>query len=145
MGTLVEGNLRKYGWTVWRITWEWAWTLSRWYWLHLQSLAHTPFPKRVDVRQADWSKKYLPNLYLFLLPTLIPLSGIGRTCFHYVVIKIRHLFLRPPAWRQPSLKRECVLSTANAAGTNGLKCFPKHGGDNKFWSFILWMTFDNVA
>jgi hypothetical protein len=28
----------------------------------------------------------------------------------------------------------CVLTTANAAGTNGLTCFPKHGGgrDNKF-------------
>jgi hypothetical protein len=31
---------------------------------------------------------------LLLLPTLIPLSGVGTTCFHHVVIKIRHLFLR---------------------------------------------------
>jgi hypothetical protein len=28
-----------------------------------------------------------------------------------------------------------VLKTANAAGTNGLTCHPKHG-DNKFWSPI---------
>jgi hypothetical protein len=28
---------------------------------------------------------------LLLLPTLIPLSGVGTTCFHHVVIKIRHL------------------------------------------------------
>jgi hypothetical protein len=30
-----------------------------------------------------------------LLPTLIPLSGVGTTCFHHVAIRIRHLFLRP--------------------------------------------------
>jgi hypothetical protein len=43
---------------------------------------------------------------LLLLPTLIPLSGIGTSCFHHV-IKIRHLFLRPAAcWRQHSLKLE---------------------------------------
>jgi hypothetical protein len=31
-----------------------------------------------------------------------------------------------------------VLTTANAAGTNGLTCLPKHGGarDNKFLSSI---------
>jgi hypothetical protein len=33
----------------------------------------------------------------FFLPTLIPLSGVGTTCLYYVVIKIRHLFLRPAA------------------------------------------------
>jgi hypothetical protein len=31
---------------------------------------------------------------LFLFPTLIPLSVVGTTCFHNVVIKIRQLFLR---------------------------------------------------
>jgi hypothetical protein len=30
--------------------------------------------------------------FSFLFPTLIPLSGVGTTCFHHVVIKIRHLF-----------------------------------------------------
>jgi hypothetical protein len=36
-----------------------------------------------------------------------------------------------PPWKR--------LMTANAAGTNGLPCFPKHGGaqDNIFWSAIL--------
>jgi hypothetical protein len=29
-----------------------------------------------------------------LLPTLITLSGVGTTCFHHVVTKIRKLFLR---------------------------------------------------
>jgi hypothetical protein len=60
-----------------------------------------------------------------LPPTLIPLSGVGTTCFHHV-IKIRQLFLQP-AWRQPSLKLEWVLTIANATGTNGLTCLPKHG------------------
>jgi hypothetical protein len=37
------------------------------------------------------------------------------------------------------LKLEWVLTTANAAGTNGLTCLPKHGEarDNKLWSPIL--------
>jgi hypothetical protein len=54
--------------------------------------------------------------------------------FYHVGIKIRLLFSRPAAWRQPSLKLEWVLTTANAAGTNGLTWLPKHGGarDNKF-------------
>jgi hypothetical protein len=40
-----------------------------------------------------------------------------------------------------------VLTTANAAGTNGTKCIPKHGGarDNKFWLPIRLQTFANVA
>jgi hypothetical protein len=50
------------------------------------------------------------------------------------------LFLRLVAWRQPSLKLEWMLTTANAAGTTSLKCLPKHGGarDNKFCSPIQW-------
>jgi hypothetical protein len=76
--------------------------------------------------------------YLFF-PTLIPLSRVGTTCFHYIVIKIRHLFLRPAASHQPSLKLEWVQTTANAAG--------KHGGarDNKFWTPVGWLAFANVA
>jgi hypothetical protein len=35
--------------------------------------------------------------YISLLPTLIPLSGVRKTCFHHAVM-IRHLFLRPAAW-----------------------------------------------
>jgi hypothetical protein len=64
---------------------------------------------------------------LFIFATLIPLSGVGTTCFHHVVIKTRPLFLRPAACRQASLKL-WVLTTANAAGTNSLTCLPKHGG-----------------
>jgi hypothetical protein len=52
---------------------------------------------------------------LFLLPTLIPLSGVGSTCFHHVVIKIRHLFLRPAA---------CLTSTLleTVVDANNCKC-----------------------
>jgi hypothetical protein len=30
--------------------------------------------------------------YLLLFPTLILLSGVGTTCSHHGVIKIRHIF-----------------------------------------------------
>jgi hypothetical protein len=43
------------------------------------------------------------------LPTLIPLSGISTTCFHHVVIKIRHLFLRPAV---------CLTSTLLQSGVD---------------------------
>jgi hypothetical protein len=72
-----------------------------------------------------------------LLPTLIPLSGVG-TCFHNVVIKIRHSFYDQPAWPQPSLKLEWMLMAENAAGTNIFR-------DNKYWSPIQWLTSKNVA
>jgi hypothetical protein len=50
-----------------------------------------------------------------LLPTLIPLSGVGTTCFYFVVIKILHLFLRPAA---------CLTSTLLETGVhaNDSKC-----------------------
>jgi hypothetical protein len=55
---------------------------------------------------------FFPDTTL-LLSTLIPLSGVGTTCFHHVVIKIRHLFYdQPPACRQPSFKLEGMLTTA---------------------------------
>jgi hypothetical protein len=38
-------------------------TLSSWPWLHLQSLAPTPFPRRVEVWQVAGHTKKLPNLY----------------------------------------------------------------------------------
>jgi hypothetical protein len=45
------------------------------------------------------------------------------------------------------LKLEWVITTANAAGTNDLTYLPKHGEaqDNKFWSHILGLTFENIA
>jgi hypothetical protein len=84
---------------------------------------------------------------ILLLSTFIPLRGVGTACFYHVVIKIRHLFYdQSPAWRQPSLKLEWMLTTVNAAGTNSLTCLPKHGGArcNKFWSPIQWLTSMNV-
>jgi hypothetical protein len=55
--------------------------------------------------------------------------------FHHLVIKIRQLFLRPAACLMSTLLESGVGATANASGTNGLTCLPKHGGaqDNKFW------------
>jgi hypothetical protein len=52
------------------------------------------------------SVKISQNQNFFLFPTFIPLSGVGTTYFHYVVIKVWQLFLRqtketdiPPAKR----------------------------------------------
>jgi hypothetical protein len=67
---------------------------------------------------------------ILLSPTLIPLSGVGTClsscCENYSAIVFTTGL---PKW---------VLTTANAAGTNSLKCLPKHGGarDNKFCSPI---------
>jgi hypothetical protein len=44
-----------------------------------------------------YSYKFRHSRQFFLFPTLILLSGVGTTCFHHVVIKIRQLFLRPAA------------------------------------------------
>jgi hypothetical protein len=51
--------------------------------------------------------------FLLLLPPLIPPSGIGTTCFHHVVIKIRRLFLRPTA---------CLTSTLLETGVDANDC-----------------------
>jgi hypothetical protein len=48
-----------------------------------------------------------------LLPSSIPLSGVGTTCFHHVVIKIRQLFLRPTA---------CLTSTLLETGVDTNDC-----------------------
>jgi hypothetical protein len=48
-----------------------------------------------------------------LPPTLIPVSGVGTTYFHHVVIKIQQLFLRPAACLTSTLKLEWVQTTAN--------------------------------
>jgi hypothetical protein len=41
---------------------------------------------------------YCLGVFFFtcLVPTLFPLSGVGTTCFHHVVIKIRQLFYDQP-------------------------------------------------
>jgi hypothetical protein len=114
--------------------------LSRWTRLHLQSLALTLYPRRIDVRQATSRKNKSPNVYYNLVKTCC-ISG------HYVhhlqpinapTVKAQdygshtrrtgHNPLRGPSadwW---------VLTTANAAVTNGLTYLPKHGGawNNKF-------------
>jgi hypothetical protein len=51
--------------------------------------------------------KYCEDTVQLLPPTLIPLSGVGTTCFYHVVIKIRQLFLRPAA---------CLTSTLLETG-----------------------------
>jgi hypothetical protein len=73
-------------------------------------------------------------------------TEVGTTCFHHVMIKIRHLLLRPAACLQPFSKLKWILTTVNAAGTR-LTCLSKHGGawDNKFWSSIQWPTSTNDA
>jgi hypothetical protein len=66
-------------------------------------------------------------------PIAVLLSISGVSAINPLVI---YNVLNPP--RGPSAGW-WVLTTANAAGTNGLTCLPKHGGsrDNKFWSPIL--------
>ncbi|RVE46213.1 hypothetical protein evm_009103 [Chilo suppressalis] len=61
-----------------------------------------------------------------------PMDGIGR------------LGHDPP--REPSANW-WVLTTADAAGTNGLTCFPKHGraGDSNFWSPIQVLSITQVV
>jgi hypothetical protein len=53
--------------------------------------------KELSLPKKLWFERKVRKLYN-LLPRLIPLSGVGITCFHHVVIKIRHLFLRPAAY-----------------------------------------------
>jgi hypothetical protein len=52
----------------------------------------------------------LANSSHYPLPTL---SGVGTTCFHHVVIKIRQLFLRPAA---------CLTSTLLETGVGAYDC-----------------------
>jgi hypothetical protein len=53
--------------------------------------------------------------------------------FHHVMIKIRPLFFT--TGRLPDVNPAWVLTTAKAAGANGLTSLLKHGGarDNTFW------------
>jgi hypothetical protein len=67
------------------------------------------------VRCPGQNKRIAPIsfLRLLLLLTLIPLSGVGTTCIHHVVIKIRSLFLRPAA---------CLTSTLLETGVDANDC-----------------------
>jgi hypothetical protein len=89
------------------------------------------------------------DMYVFLSPTLIPLSGVGATCFSSCCDKDSAIIFttgRLPDVN-PSWKLEWVLTIANETGTNGLTCLPKHGGarDNKFWSPILRLAIEAGA
>jgi hypothetical protein len=76
-------------------------------------------------------------LTLLLPPTLIPLSGVGTTCLSSCCDKDSAIILRPAACLTSTFLETGVGANANATGTNGLACLPKHGGarDYKFWSF----------
>jgi hypothetical protein len=65
--------------------------------------------------------------FFFFLPLSHKVGSVQHV-FHHIVIKIRQLFLRPAVCLTSTLKLEQVLTTANAAGNNGLTCLPKHGG-----------------
>jgi hypothetical protein len=62
---------------------------------------------------------------LFL--TLIPLWEVGSTYFLSCCDKIRQLFLRPAACLTSALL-ETGVGANHGRWTNGLTCFPKHGG-----------------
>jgi hypothetical protein len=51
------------------------------------------------------------RLYVSSSCSPYPNTWVGTTCFHQVVIKIRHLFYD----RQPSLKLEWMVTPENAA------------------------------
>jgi hypothetical protein len=65
-------------------------------------------PKRNNRGAIEFLEHFFP-----LLPTLIPLSGVGTTCFYHVVIKIRQLFVRPAA---------CLTSTLLETGVGANDC-----------------------
>jgi hypothetical protein len=113
-------------------------TLSRWSRLHLQSFVATPVSRKVDVRQVASRKNnyriFITTWWKTCLPT--PLSRIR-------VGKRRHsAYYCPHCWgtglpyglptrrtgHNPPRGTSGVLTTANATGTNGLTCLPKHGG-----------------
>jgi hypothetical protein len=74
----------------------------------------------------------------------------GRYNMFFIMLWYRfgiYFYDRPPAWRQPFLELEWVLTIANATGTNGLTCLPKQRGarDNKLWSPILRVAIETGA
>jgi hypothetical protein len=86
-------------------------------------------------------------------PTLIPLSGVGTTCFSSCCDKDSTIIFttgRLPDVNPPWNWSGCIkplVPIANATGTNGLTCLPKHGEDrdNKFWSPILRLAIETGA
>jgi hypothetical protein len=72
----------------------------------VRNITCTILMTKKDTILFEWTSNPYPYL---LLPTPIPLSGVGTTCFSSCCDKY-------------SLKLERVLTTANAAGTNGLTC-----------------------
>jgi hypothetical protein len=116
--------------------------------------------RKMKTHRWNWNQRHLFfsdifTVYLFrgllwLLPTncfveirVISAMFMSEVSFHSDVALVlsRQPDVNPP-WNWSG-----VLTTVNAAGTNGLTCLPKHGGvrDNKFWSLILWLTFEDVA
>jgi hypothetical protein len=113
------------------------------------------------------------NIETLLFPTLIPVSGVGTTCFNHKHSVIIFTTGRLPLHVTSTLletgvdandckcsREACLTSnlletgvdatnvtTTNAAGTNSLTCLPKHGGarDDKFWSPIQRLTSTNDA
>jgi hypothetical protein len=74
---------------------------------------------------------YLTKIYIYIIINIISLL-MSPLLGHRPSLWITHSRPHPP--RGPSAGW-WVLMTANAAGTNGFTCFPKHGGtrDNKFF------------
>jgi hypothetical protein len=75
------------------------------------------------------------NLCFIYLHIFLPilLSGVGATCFSSCCDKDSAIIFTTGRLTSTLLETG-VQTTANAAGTNGLTCLPKHGGarDNKF-------------
>jgi hypothetical protein len=71
---------------------------------------------------------------LLLPPTLIPLSGVRKTCFSSCCDKDSAIIFTTGRLTSSLLETGVGATIANATGTNGLTCLPKHGGarDNKF-------------
>jgi hypothetical protein len=82
---------------------------------------------------------------VLLFPSFNPLSGVGTTCFHYVVIMIRHLFLLPAAClKSILLESEWMLTTTNAAPWHTFRNTEELDVIN-FWSPIQWLTNVNFS
>jgi hypothetical protein len=92
-------------------------------------------PKKTKMRV--YKNMYASKSFSYLYPT-----KKGRhNMFHHVVIKIRHLFLRPAAYLTSThLETGVDASDCNTAGTNSLTCLNGGARDNKFWSPIQWLT-----
>jgi hypothetical protein len=104
-------------------------------------------PELANLTLQERSVMYSSVLILLLSSPISSEAKQERTSFSYpyptkwgrynmffiIMIKIRQL-LRPATCLTSTLLETRMLTTANAAGTNGLTCLPKHGiaRDNKF-------------